>query len=233
MLLTSLSFAKKKVVRTVCVNNQKGLLLATHLYALDNTDYLPGSNDGNLPGWACDATDWTSPPDFPSQLALLKNGQLYKYITGPGIYMCPSDKTNMVPFSSRPEQVTSYIMNNVVDEYGERTTPFRLVLFHGNQQILFFEPDENGPFDISQPGLPPCAITTVTSRHGADPVGQFDGSVSFINQKQWFAEQGGYHKWAKTIPLSALPNRLWCNPDTYDGADEKNPRHGHVTTEGE
>ena len=52
MLLPALSKAKDKAARTNCVNNNKQLGLAMHMYTTDNNDYLPYPNWGapNMPG---------------------------------------------------------------------------------------------------------------------------------------------------------------------------------------
>jgi len=53
MLLPALANAKEKASRTYCVNNNKQLALAMHLYANDNNDWMPWPNWANDygPGW--------------------------------------------------------------------------------------------------------------------------------------------------------------------------------------
>src|SRR5436305_9100964 len=57
LLLPALAKAKDKAARTVCVNNNKQIVLAMNMYATDNNDYLPWPNWGNNdpptggPGW--------------------------------------------------------------------------------------------------------------------------------------------------------------------------------------
>ena len=53
MLLPALSSAKEKASRTYCVNNNKQLALAMHMYTSDYNDYMPYPNWGNDygPGW--------------------------------------------------------------------------------------------------------------------------------------------------------------------------------------
>jgi hypothetical protein len=227
MLLPALSKAKQKAARTACLNNLKQLLLATHLYAGDSEDYLPWSNRGlDLPGWAYDVSNPTFVTnDMANQLALLKKGQLYPYAGDPAIYRCPADRTNGALgslFRARPEVVTSYEMNEVVVEYGQRTNTFKLGQFPASA-FLFFEPDENLPDTFDEANAPPCKILP-TARHGPGPLGQFGGSVTFLSQRQWFDEAGQFHGWAANIPLSALPNRFWCNPNDPKGV---NPLHPH------
>src|SRR5947209_5028931 len=53
LLLPALANAKEKASRTACVNNNKQLALAMHLYAMDNNDSMPWPNWANEygPGW--------------------------------------------------------------------------------------------------------------------------------------------------------------------------------------
>ncbi len=56
MLLPTLSKAKNKAQETIDFNNTRQTMLATHLYAGDDEDYLPhptwGSNGSGPDGWA-------------------------------------------------------------------------------------------------------------------------------------------------------------------------------------
>ena len=53
MLLPALGKAKSQAQRTNCLNNQKQLLLAVHMYTDDNDDYMPYPNWGvQTEGWA-------------------------------------------------------------------------------------------------------------------------------------------------------------------------------------
>src|SRR6516225_984165 len=59
MLLPALAAAKRKAYVTVCINNQKQLLLGWKLYANDNSDKIVGSNCKT-------ATDWRIAPFNPA-----------------------------------------------------------------------------------------------------------------------------------------------------------------------
>src|SRR5262252_6990633 len=45
MLLPALSRAKSKALRTQCVNNERQIGIALHLYCTDNNDYYPAYNN--------------------------------------------------------------------------------------------------------------------------------------------------------------------------------------------
>src|SRR5258706_10309734 len=69
MLLPALAKAKDKAARTVCINNNKQIVLAMNMYATDSTDYLPWPNWGNNdpptggPGWLYKPSGG-NPPDL-------------------------------------------------------------------------------------------------------------------------------------------------------------------------
>src|ERR1043165_5849014 len=65
MLLPALAAAKEKAQRTKCVNNEKQLGLATHLYASDNNDKManPNWNPPWTPGWLYNPTN-SAPPNL-------------------------------------------------------------------------------------------------------------------------------------------------------------------------
>ena len=46
MLLPALAKAKSQAQKTNCINNQKQLVLAVHMYTDDNDDYMPFPNWG-------------------------------------------------------------------------------------------------------------------------------------------------------------------------------------------
>src|ERR1017187_8645555 len=62
LLLPALNNAKEKASRVACVNNNKQLALALHLYAGDNNDWVPWPNWGNDygPGWLYQPTNGRS-----------------------------------------------------------------------------------------------------------------------------------------------------------------------------
>lgn len=57
MLLPALARAKDKAQATVDINNVKQILLASHLYGNDNTDYMPHPTWGTCDGTANDGPD--------------------------------------------------------------------------------------------------------------------------------------------------------------------------------
>jgi prepilin-type processing-associated H-X9-DG protein len=82
MLLPALAKAKEKAKATSCVNNNKQIGMAFHMYANDNTDYLPPLNTGV---WPAVTPDWW--------FAILDQG---KYLTSStvsnNVWRCPAVK---------------------------------------------------------------------------------------------------------------------------------------------
>ena len=78
LLLPALSRARELAYRITCLNNQKQLIMATHFYAEDNSDFLPGANrldtDSQGPGWLYKGPNEATPED-------LKGGMIWRYLT--------------------------------------------------------------------------------------------------------------------------------------------------------
>jgi len=101
MLLPALSKAKAKAQGIACLNNNKQLITAWHMYSLDYKDRvcnnftIPGTQatiaDGTLANWANDVMDWTTASDNTNEYNL-KKGVLANYTGNAlGIYKCPGD----------------------------------------------------------------------------------------------------------------------------------------------
>jgi prepilin-type N-terminal cleavage/methylation domain-containing protein/prepilin-type processing-associated H-X9-DG protein len=106
MLLPALGRAKLKATMSTCASNQKQLIMAWIMYALDNNDtMLPTQFRGaetNVDLYA--GGFWIGPypgPDLPTGISVaeaerravegLKKSPLYKYCSAPGAYHCPGD----------------------------------------------------------------------------------------------------------------------------------------------
>lgn len=106
MLLPALSKAKAKAAGTVCMNNNKQLILAWQLYSGDNDDrtaYNSGSpqsgKDINNPSWVAgwltmgSATDNTNTDMLIGQNYVEFGNIGYGYLRNAKTYKCPMDKT--------------------------------------------------------------------------------------------------------------------------------------------
>src|SRR5512144_1863378 len=80
MLLPALGKAKQKTQGIYCMNNTKQLMLANHMYQIDNRDnfpmalhggFVPGPNTTTRP-WVSGWLDWTTGPDNTNILYLVE-----------------------------------------------------------------------------------------------------------------------------------------------------------------
>ncbi len=113
LLLPALNHAKQQAEGTHCLNNQKQLILAWHLYASDSSDLLAGNDWGNEAHWSTmpagqQGLNWMSgweqagdPSSDPSgggdetNINLLLNSQyaqLGSYSKSAGIYQCAASR---------------------------------------------------------------------------------------------------------------------------------------------
>lgn len=195
MLLPALSKAKSKALQTACLSNGKQLQLCWFMYADDNDQRLPANPKNSMTtGWilgdmrnASDAVNST----------LIKNGILYPYNKGVGIYRCPADNrtSNLSGLSFR---IRSYAMNCYMNGEDVGATHYGLTGYHVNRKMsdittpkpalvfVFVEESENsiddGHFGFSPEGVPPTVNTWLNIPalwHGGANFSFADGHASY------------------------------------------------------
>jgi prepilin-type N-terminal cleavage/methylation domain-containing protein len=107
MLLPALAKAKQQAQGTHCLNNQKQIILAWHMYASDASDRLPGNdyvgedNWQGLPGtptalnWCSGKEDAAAPTGDETNASLLVDAnyaQMGPYVKNPRLYQCVASK---------------------------------------------------------------------------------------------------------------------------------------------
>ena len=232
MLLPALTSAKEKAKRMQCVNNNKQLSLASHMYAGDNADRLAYPNwnppwtfaDGTaIPGWLYLPVN-NAPPNLGSapynqnQLLAYSGGLLWPYIKGTGVYRCPLDLTNTTYFSQRINKLSTYVVNGAVCAYGNTAVlpagkTFREADFRQDAYIAW-EPDDNSPilgvntYNDGSSYPDPTTDFALGKRHGkiGGIVQVVSGSVQIVK----------YADWAR-IAAETGKNQLWCNPGSSTG----------------
>src|SRR5579862_4362781 len=156
--LPVLSKAKNRAGMTVDLNNNKQILLAAHLYAVDHEDRLPP------PGWSTADACWAFNVPFvaggsgtasgyesvyPTQLASARKGLLFAYLKTTQVFKCPDDRPDVL-FYKRVVYISSYVWNGAVCGYSNETAdqPYKLGQFKPDA-ILQWEGNENGevPFN--------------------------------------------------------------------------------------
>lgn len=122
MLLPALTKAKAKAQGIGCLNNNKQLCLAWHMYSTDNSDRVANNfgvnetenaiNNGKLNNWVNNVMTWTAGSSVADRsntnAAWVANGVLGKYTAGAiGVYKCPADN-----YVSPSQQRAGYTRRN-------------------------------------------------------------------------------------------------------------------------
>jgi prepilin-type N-terminal cleavage/methylation domain-containing protein len=210
LIFPALAGAKAKAQRTACMNNLKQVMTATHLYADENSSYLPFPNsahrDPEGPGWLYSGTNNLTVPES------VQAGQLWQYLKMRSIYMCPIDREPLVYGASatpRPQQLSSYCMNSVAHDFGRLGYKTLKIESIKADAVCYWETD-SGPDaedsawnDACNQPVPQEGLTTRHSQGGV--VACFDGHAEWMKQ-QAFDDEGNNG-----------PGRLWCAPDSTDG----------------
>jgi len=144
MLLPALSRAKDRAQLAIDINNVKQILLASHMYATDNNDYLahPGwggdltgpdcwayatANKGRIPGGPAAAQSAAGQdkngPRYSNQVLFFRIGQLGPFLQTPKVLECPKDVAlrgqgrQKTWWLARPVKITSYCWNGTIGGY--------------------------------------------------------------------------------------------------------------------
>jgi prepilin-type N-terminal cleavage/methylation domain-containing protein len=150
MLLPSLSRAKDKAQMALDLNNVRQILIASHLYATDNNDYLAHPtwggdlsgpdgwvyatrNDGRIPGGPAAPTSAAGRDidsvQFTNQVTFFKISQIGPYLGTHTICWCPKDATTRTSgklkqlWLGRPVKLTSYSWNGTIGGYNNIGKP--------------------------------------------------------------------------------------------------------------
>ena len=214
MLLPALSAAKEKGQRTRCLNNQKQILLATHMYVLDNDDHLPysswSSGTFDVPNWAYMRVQGNRPDHT------VEEGQLWDYMSSKQIYFCPLDRTNTPLFRQREMKVSSYVMNGAVTAYGTSPNGIQWSTFKMNQfksdSMIYWEADERMPSNWDNVASRPSEGVTERHAKGVN-LGMFGGHVEYWKFLNFYKEAGigGFQ--------GNRPGKFWCNPANPGSGD--------------
>jgi prepilin-type N-terminal cleavage/methylation domain-containing protein len=211
MLLPALSKAKEQGQRTRCLSNLKQILLATHMYVMDNNDSLPysswSSGTYDQPNWCYTRKRGVNPEH------VVELGTLWPYHGERNIYWCPLDRTNTALFRQREMKVSSYMINGSVSAYstgpkGDWTT-YKMSQFSPDH-MLFWEADERLPSNYDNVASRPNE--GVTERHSTGTVmGMFGGQTEYMRFQKYYEEAG-----IGGFP-GKRPGRFWNNPGSKTG----------------
>ncbi len=226
MLLPALATAKEKAQRTQCVNNNKQLGVATHLYATDNRDKMPYpnwnppwtyANGQPIPGWLYTPSNSVVPdlmanPFRTDPTLAYIGGVLWPFIKTIKVYRCPLDNTNSPGWRLRTQKLCTYVENGALCGYGGLTPAGNTYIEAAFRQDAFmmWEPDDRGTgygYNDGSSYPDPLVDGGLGRKHGkiGGIVLNISGSVMFIKSNAWYTEARGNN------------NRLWCNPGSRDG----------------
>jgi prepilin-type N-terminal cleavage/methylation domain-containing protein len=183
MLLPALSKAKDRALLVNDLNNIRQIMLASHMFAGDNDDYLPYTSWGFPPdrdNWAhdtmiADGGGKDSPLIWSNQVASFKRGQLGPYINEVKTLTCPKDASERATgkakedFKRRQIKITSYVWNGAIIAYGAtpptiKTSKFRLASLRTTGILLWEGPESESGFLFNDVGNQPHE--GVSQRHG-------------------------------------------------------------------
>ena len=245
MLIPALAKAKERAMLINDLNNIRQVLIASHSFANDNSDYLPN------PGWDGVTRDcWAFAGGMPDALgndtiAMLekqrdfaRRGQLGPYIGGAiQVFMCPKDvadsrKLKHAQWVKRSVKITSYVWNGAIISYASWSGAFskyKLSDLRPTGILMWEAPEEEDAYLFNDTGNTPHE--GVSQRHGggrvaknqADNVGgiatmgNLMGASYVIKRSRWFSpEYAGKNVWPSS-PNPAGPNDAWYNPATANG----------------
>ena len=222
LLLPALASAKERAQRIRCVNNNRQLGLATHMYGGDNQDKMayPNWNAPWVVGWLYAPTNNQVPnlfgaPYSSNPILAYQGGQLWQFMGAMGSYRCPLDKTNTPTFKARANKLATYVQNGAVCGYGALTpagTSYKLTDF-AQDAFMMWEPDDSNAtpgygYNDGSSFPDPAVDGGVGKRHGklGGIVLALDSHVEYIKYDAWKKE-------------SELPgkNRMYCNPGSNNG----------------
>jgi len=186
LLLPALSRAKDKAYLVTCVNNNKQLITAMHLYTDENGDRMAFPNweasPTTIQGWLYlrDASgaipDPTQPPYVNDVTSAYKSGLWFQYTPNTRSYICPKEKRKS--YNSRPNKLSSYVQNGAVSGFNRMTYGCKITEIWNPLCYLMWEPDEDNPWPA--PDSPP--IDWVAYNDGSSPPDRSQG-IGFTHSK--------------------------------------------------
>src|SRR2546421_3027452 len=247
LLLPALTRAKDQGRLIVDLNNIRQIMLASHLFADDNEDFLP------YPGWDglvkdCwlhganmpDAKFDDSPTIISNQVNYFKKGQLAPYLANnEKVLMCPKDDIDRrlgikkKKFKERSIKITSYCFNGAIIAYQAqpnfKTSKFRLgnlrptgiLLWEANEDMTAYNFNDGGnqPSEgISQRHATSRFATSQTDLIGGIATcGTLSGTATKIKISRWFSPDLAGTHVWPANFNPAGPNDAWYNPENRNG----------------
>jgi prepilin-type N-terminal cleavage/methylation domain-containing protein len=203
LLLPALAGAKGQAQKTVCMNNQKQIMLAEQMYIQDNRDFVTDPNWGfdARPGWLYQ--DYNGAPPAITNRTWVEKGLLRSAIRDDKPFFCPLDPTNSPFWRQRDMKLSSYILNGSIIAFGGKSVPYKASQFHAND-IILWQANEKSSGDFNDASSSPDEGITKIHNLGL-LVGEIGGAVEYMKYKA-FEQEAQRH-----------PGRLWNVPGSKDG----------------
>ena len=239
MLLPALSKAKDRALLVNDLNNIRQIMLASHMFAGDNDDFLPYPSWGSVPAsrdnWAHDklmqsGVGKDDPITISNQVASFRRGQLGPYLQDPKVMVCPKDYAERAvgkgkeDFKKRGVKITSYIFNGVLIAYAEQpptllTSKFKLSQLRSTGILLWEGPESEEEFLFNDVSNSPHE--GVSQRHAGRkrPANQKDfvGGIAPLGSLSGAAYTVKMEKWFS--PVLAGKN-VWPDPPNPQGPND-------------
>jgi prepilin-type N-terminal cleavage/methylation domain-containing protein len=243
LLLPSLTRAKLRAHGVFCMNNTRQILIAVHVYAGDNGDWLPPNEDNGANGnWVGGVMDFNSAniANYSVQFLLdPKYARLGPYAKAAGIFKCPADRSTVSTGGQTFKRVRSVAMSQAVGTMlgsplrpvvgpwlgGDNNNPSTDWCTYGklgditkpSPSMLWVITDEH-PDSINDAGLAvECALTNAAAKI-------IDYPASFHANACGLAFADGHseiHKWKdqRTMPRVNYDNNLPLNVPSANNPD--------------
>jgi prepilin-type N-terminal cleavage/methylation domain-containing protein len=223
LLLPALAKAKASAQRTQCLSQQKQMGLAVHMYANDWHDYLVYPNWGSYnPGWLYTPNPpGTGAPQCPAQPPADPNsayfgGLLADYIAKNWkVYRCPADPTNGPNWSTRPNRLSTYVMNGAALGYrgapplGQKT---HFLPMFNPLGYMMWEPSETNPNSYGDAASNPDTVEGPSTRHQIGCIVTcYDGHAQLLKFVTFLKQ------------ANLKPSFGWCDPDSQYGDGSGTP----------
>jgi prepilin-type N-terminal cleavage/methylation domain-containing protein len=246
ILLPALAKSKERAQLSNDLNNIRQILIASHSFTADNSDYLPypgwdglGKDCWAFKGGMPDGFGQEGPTIISNQTRYAKLGQLGPYVgEAVSVYMCPKDITDSKRgvkkdrFKMRSVKITSYVWNGAIISYAAWNGPFskyKLSELRPTGILMWEAPEDEERYNFNDTGNTPHE--GISQRHGGGRVaknqkdnvggiatmGNLSGASYVVKMRKWFSpELAGTAIW-DSAPNPAGPNDAWYNPATKNG----------------
>ncbi len=183
MLLPSLARAKMKAIEIKCLGNYKQLQTAYTMYLGDNRDFFPplyAIFSGSDPVGATNS--WVlGNAVLSADLSDIRNGVLYPFSAGPGIYKCPADQSFLRGTQTpriRSCAISQYLLLDGSPQLLTKGSQVR-----SNSQVFVFMDENVGSIEDGNFGLqrPPVStwLNMPTDRHNRGAIWTFFDGHAF------------------------------------------------------